>query len=134
MLDLVRILLSVCIDTFHASTFGGSVNTRLGSMDIVVESIEETSSDHGGKTDEEGLDVLPFVHFTRTHRVVVQCTHGPSNRPALLPKFRVEPSLALGDHFLVGELLGLSMSSSLLRVDWCNSILCRAFLQVLIAK
>jgi len=111
---LVGILLGGGVHTLHASTLRSTMNTSLSGVDVVVKTIEETSSDHSRKTLEEGHHVLALIDLTRTHRVLVQSTHSPANGSPLLSELRVEPLLTLGNQFLVGELLGLGLDNSLL--------------------
>lgn len=134
VLDLVGVLLRVGIDTLHANTFGSSVDTGLSGVDVVVETVEKTDGDHGGDTFEESHNVLALVNFTSADGVVVKESHGPADRSALLPELRVEPGLALGNQFLVGELLDLGMSGSLLRVNRCNGVFRCALPQVFVAQ
>ena len=128
--DFVGILGSIGVDTLHASTLRRTVNTRLSSVDIVVQTIHETNDDHGGKTDEKGLDVLAFIDLTSTHGVVVQSTHSPTNWSTLLPELCMEPGLALGDKLLVSELLDFLASGSFLLVNGSN-LISTALLQII---
>jgi hypothetical protein len=45
--DLVRVLFGVGVNTLHPVSFGGTRDTGLSSVDIVVKTVEGTTGDHG---------------------------------------------------------------------------------------
>ena len=71
MLDFVGVLLRVGVDTFHTSTLWRSVNTGLSCVDIVVQTVESTDSDHGWETFCKDLHVLKLVDSAWAHWRVV---------------------------------------------------------------
>lgn len=99
VLDLVWVLLGVRVDALHALTIRCTLNTVLGGMNVVVETIESTDGDLGGKTTGRALEVVEFVEFTSAHGVVVEVAHCPSKRPLL--------GAELGVEFVFGHLLEL---------------------------
>jgi hypothetical protein len=78
VLDLVGVLLGSGIDTLHTLTLRGADNTRLGSVDVVVETVKKTADDHGRKTLEECHHVADLVDLTGSHRVVAKEAHRPA--------------------------------------------------------
>jgi len=71
VLDLVRVLFGVGVNSFHSVTFGSTRDTRLSGVDIVVETVKSTTSDHGGDSLGEDGQVVLFVNSTGAHRVGV---------------------------------------------------------------
>jgi hypothetical protein len=119
VLDLVGVLLGVGIDTLHALTLGSTLVTTLGSVDIVVETVQKTDSDDGREALGHALHVAEFVDLTGTHGVVAEKAHSPTNRSTAFKEFGVVTVLGLGHDFTVGELIGLEPVNGLL--------LCRAW-------
>jgi hypothetical protein len=116
VLDLVGVLLSMAVDTLHTSTFGSTVDTSLGSVDVVVDTVESTDEDHSGNALEGDDHVLLLVDFTTSDLVLVKVAHGPSEDTLLSTELSVEAFLALLDEFLVAELALLGDNGSLLGV------------------
>ena len=104
MFHFIGVLGSVRVDTFHATAFGGTVDTGLGGVDVIVDTVEEGDGDHGGDTLEEDLHVLEFVDLTGTHGVIVQGSHGPAERALLQAEFGMEPLLSFSHALLVGQI------------------------------
>lgn len=101
----------------------------MGSVNVVVETVEKASSDHSGKALGSDLDVGRFVDLTGTHWVVAECAHSPAHWSSSIAKFGVEFGIGFGNEFLVGlrdvvVYLGddAVFTKVLLvwRVDWCN--------------
>jgi hypothetical protein len=116
VLDLVGVLLSVAVDASHAGTLGSSVNTSLGSVNVVVDTVEAANHEHGRDTLEGDEHVLLFVDLTRADLVLVEVAHGPGEKTLLRAELGVEAFLALVDEFLVGELAVFGNDGSLLVV------------------
>jgi hypothetical protein len=112
VLDLVGVLLSMAVDTLHADTLGGSVNTSLGGVNVVVDTIKAADDDHGRDTLEGDDHVLLLVDLTRLDLVLVEVAHGPAEGTLLGAEFGVEAFLTLGDKLLVAELAVLSNTST----------------------
>ena len=104
VLDLVGVLLGVRVDSLHSVTLGGSGNTSLGRVDVVVDTVESADDDHGGESLEEGLDVVPLVDRTISHGVGVEVSHGPSERSLHASHLGVESLLSSGHSLGVGHL------------------------------
>ena len=116
VLDLVGVSLSVGVDASHASTFGGTGNTNLGCVDIVEETVHEGAGDESRETDSENLEVLSLINLTRSHGVVVESAHGPTERRSALAELGVEAGISLSDELLLGQLPGLVLDKALLVV------------------
>ena len=109
VLDLVGVLLRSGVDALHALTLGSTVDTTLGRVNIVVETVQETDSDNGRKALEHALHVAELVNLTGAHRVVAQETHGPAQRAAALEELGVVAGFGLGHELAVRELVGLEL-------------------------
>lgn len=105
VLDLVGVLLGVGVDPFHPRSFGGSGDSSLGGVNVVVHTVQRSANDHGGNTFEDDPDVVEFVNGTGTHGVLVQSPHGPSDRSLLGAKLGMQ-SFLTGSHELVVSRLG----------------------------
>jgi hypothetical protein len=116
VLDLVGVFLSMAVDTLHTGTFGGSVDTSLSSVNIVVDTVETTDNDHGRDTLKSDDDVLLLVNLTSADLVLVEVSHGPGKRTLLGTELGVEAFLALFNELLVAELAVFSNDSALLGV------------------
>jgi hypothetical protein len=101
--DFVRVLSGVAVDSFHSVTFGGTGNTRLSGVDIVVKTVESTDSDHGRDSLGENSHVVSLVNSTGAHGVGVKSSHSPSERTLLLPELAVELFSVSGHSLLVGK-------------------------------
>ncbi|VUC31347.1 unnamed protein product [Clonostachys rosea] len=99
--DLVGVLLGVAVDTGHTGTLRGSENTRLSTVDVVVDTVESSNNDHGGDADEDSLDVVDFVQRTSAHRVFTESAESPAERSTPLDDPVVHLALLGGDHLLV---------------------------------
>lgn len=105
VLDLVGVLLGGAVNTLHALTLGSTSNTSLGSVDVVVETVESTDSDHGGNALEHNLHVVELVNLAGAHRVVAEEAHGPAERTTLLEELCVQLGLAFSLELLIGRSL-----------------------------
>lgn len=104
MFNLVRVLLGVVVDTSHAATFGRASNSRLGSVNVVIGSIEGTDDNLRRDALENKTDIVEFVDASGTQGIVVQIAHGPSEGTGLGAQFCVQ-TLATGGHeFGIGGL------------------------------
>lgn len=103
VLDLVGVFGCVSVDTFHASSLGGSSNTSLCSVDVEVGSVESSDNDHRGDTLQGDDHVLGLVDGTLADLVLVEETHGPSKRTSALAKLDVKTLGTLGLALLVGD-------------------------------
>lgn len=106
MLDLVGVLLGVAVHALHAATLRSSGNTDLGSVDVVVGTIESGDDNHGGDALEEGDQVVSLVDGTGAHGVLVEEAHGPAEKTALLAELGVVTLFSLLDELLVFDLGG----------------------------
>lgn len=104
MLDLVGVLVGVLVDPLHTVAFRGTVDTGLGGVDVVVETVGEHADDLRGETLEDDLNVVDLVDGTGSHGVLVEGAHCPSQRTPVLAELGVEPLLALSHELLVVEL------------------------------
>lgn len=104
VLDLVGVLCSVRVDLLHTCALWGTLKASLGSVDVVVHTVEGTGDKHGGHTLAENLDVMKLVNSTRAHLVLVKVSHSPTHGTRLLAKLGVES--------LVGDLLELFVADS----------------------
>lgn len=102
---LVGVLGGIVVDALHTGTIWSTFNTGLGSVDIVVNTVEGTGNKHGGETLEGNLHVGKFVDLSVAHWVFVESSHGPAERTALLPESGVHSLFGLFDELFVGELL-----------------------------
>lgn len=102
MLSLVGVFGGVSIDASHTDTVRGPGDTSLGSMDIVVDTVQETSSNHSRKALGSDLDVGPFVDLSRAHWVVTECAHSPAHWSSSLAKFGVEFGISFFNKLFVG--------------------------------
>jgi hypothetical protein len=116
VLNLVGVLLSMAVDTFHTGTLGSSVNTGLSGVDIVVYTVESTDNDHGGDTLEGDDYVLLLVDLTRANLVLMEVAHGRGEGTLLSTELGVETFLTLSDEFLVAKLAVFGNNSTLLVV------------------
>lgn len=78
MFDLVGVLVGVGVDSLHTVTVGGTGDTSLSRVDVVVETVQKTSDDLGGESLEDHLDVVRLVNGTGTHLVLVEGSHSPA--------------------------------------------------------
>lgn len=69
--DLVRVLLGVGVDSFHPVSFGGTGDTRLSGVDIVMKTVKSTTGDHGWDPLGEDSEIVLFVDGTGTHWIGV---------------------------------------------------------------
>lgn len=106
MLDLVGVLLGVAVHALHAATLGRSGNADLGSVDVVVGTIESGDDNHGGNALEEGNQVVSLVDGAGAHGVLVEEAHGPAEKTLLLAQLGVVTLLGLLDELLVLDLGG----------------------------
>ena len=113
MLDFVRVLLGSGIDTLHALSFRRTRDSRLGGVDIVVDTIESTADDLSRETNESELDVVDLVHATFAKRVIAEATHCPSEWSLLLAHLGVHSCLATSDLFFVCEIVGFEAGRSI---------------------
>ena len=120
--DLVGILFSVAVDALHANTLGSTVDTTLGSVDVVVEAVESTDGDLGRDALGDDEHVLLLVDLAGTHRVVVQGTHSPAEWSALHAEFCVKLLLSLSYQLLVAKLPALGLDNGLLTIGGRNGI------------
>jgi hypothetical protein len=111
VLDLVGVLLSMAVDALHADTLGSSVDTSLGGVDVVVDTVKAADDDHGGNALEGDHHVLLLVDLTRLDLVLVEVAHGPAEGTLLGAELGVEAFLTLGDELLVAELAVLGNTS-----------------------
>jgi hypothetical protein len=112
VLDLVGVLLSMAVDTLHADTLGSSVDTSLGGVNVVVDTVKAADDDHGGNALECDDHVLFLVDLTRLDLVLVEVAHGPAEGTLLGAELGMEAFLALGDKLLVAELAVLGNTST----------------------
>ena len=103
VLDLVRVFLGIAVHPVHAVTLGGSGDTRLSRVNVVVETVQETGDDHGREALGQGLDVVNFVDRAGAHRVLVQRAHRPTEEAFVLAHLGVELGLRLLDELAVRE-------------------------------
>lgn len=101
VLNLVGVLGSMLVDAGHTATFGSGLNTHLGSMNVVVSTVEESDDDLGGNTLENGDQVVSLVDRTGTNGVGVESSHGPAKRSLTLAEVRVMDLLSILDHSLI---------------------------------
>jgi hypothetical protein len=116
VLDLVGVLLSVAVDALHTATFGSTVDTSLGSVNVIVDTVESTDNNHSRDALESDEHVLLLVDLTSLDLVLVEVAHGPGERSTLVPELGVEALLTLGDELLVAELRVLGDNYALLSV------------------
>lgn len=102
VLNLVGVLRSMCVDTFHAATFRGSEDTDLSTVDVVRHTVQSSDNDLGRKTDKSCLHVVKLVDGTCTELVVVQSAHGPAQRCLLLSQLSVVLLASVGKENAVG--------------------------------
>jgi hypothetical protein len=114
VLDLVRVLLGMAVDTLHTCTFGSTVDTGLSSVDVVVDAIESTDHDLSRNALQCDDHVLLLIDFARLDLVLVEVTHSPSERTTLRPELGVEALLTLFDKLLVSKLAVFLDDSTLL--------------------
>jgi len=69
--DLVGVLFGVGVDSFHPVSFGGTRNTRLSSVDIVMKTVKSTTGDHGWDSLGDDSKIVSLVNGTGTHWVGV---------------------------------------------------------------
>lgn len=105
VLDLIGVLLGGSVDALHALTLGGTGDTGLGSVNVVVQTVESADDNHGGDALEENLHVVELVDLAGAHGVVAEETHGPAERTALLEELSAEFGLAIGLELFVGRAL-----------------------------
>lgn len=116
VLDLVGVLGSMAINTLHTLALRSTVNTSLGGVDIVVDTVESTDNDHGRDALEGDDHVVLLVDLTALNLVLVEVAHCPAERTALVTELSVETLLTLSDKLLVAELAVLGNDSALLSV------------------
>lgn len=116
VLDLVGVLGGVGVDTLHTATLRSTVDTSLGSVDIIVDTVESTNNNHSGDALESDDHVLLLVDLTRLDLVVVEVAHSPAERTLLGPELVVEAVLTLLHKLLVAELALLRDDDTLLVV------------------
>jgi len=116
VLNLVGVLLSVAVDALHTSALGGSVNTSLGSVDVVVDTVQGTDHNHSRDALEGDQHVLLLVNFTRADFVLVEVAHGPGEETSLRTELGMETLLALGDEIFVAKLGVLGNDNALLSI------------------
>ena len=107
VLDLVRVFVSLFVNTLHTDAFRGTGDTRLSGVNIVAHTVQESDDNHGGDTLEENHHVMPLVDCSRAILISVTGTHGPSERTSLPPELGVEASLVALDKLLVVVLVVL---------------------------
>lgn len=107
MLDFVGVLFRVGVNTLHALALGSTGDTALGSVDVVVDAVQETDGDDSGNALEECPDVAQLVDLACAHGVVAKEAHGPAQGATALEQLRVVLGLGLSHDLLVGELVGL---------------------------
>jgi len=71
MFDLVGVLGSVTVDTLHATTLGGVVDTDLGGVDIVVRAVQKGDNDHGREALDGGDQVVCLVDGASAELVLI---------------------------------------------------------------
>lgn len=123
VLDLVGVLLSVTVNALHPLALRSTVDTSLGGVNVVVDTIEATDNQHGWNALDSDEHVLLLVDLARLDLVLVKIAHGPAERTALVPELSVETFLALGDELLVVELAVLGNNGSLLSIGAVNTII-----------
>ncbi|KAI6771380.1 hypothetical protein HG531_009005 [Fusarium graminearum] len=101
VLNLVGVLGSMLVDAGHTATFGSGLNTHLGSMNVVVSTVEESDDDLGGNALENGDQVVSLVDRTGTNGVGVESSHGPAKRSLTLAEVGVVDLLSILDHSLI---------------------------------
>lgn len=103
--DFVGVLFGERVDSSHSVTFRGSGDTRLGRVDIVVKTVEQSDDNLSRQTDEEEvLHVLDLVNLSGAHWVVAKSAHSPAKRATLLLELCMQPAVALLLELAVGEL------------------------------
>lgn len=115
VLNFVRVFLGMAVDTLHAFSFGGTMNSSLGSVNVVVDTIKSTDHDHSGNSFDGNDHVLSLVYFATFNLVVVKVAHSPSKKATFSPDFGVEAVLALLDKLFVGKLVMFLDNSALLK-------------------
>lgn len=125
--SLVGVLGGMSVDTSHTKSVRGAADSGLSGVNIVVDTVKKTSSDHGRKTLSGDLGVGPFVDLTRTHWVVAESAHSPAHWSSSLAEFGIEFGVSFGNKFFVGlenVVVDLSddtvFSGSLLIIDGGN--------------
>lgn len=116
VLDLVGVLGGMAVDTLHTSALGSSVDTSLGSVDVVVYTVEAADDEHCGNTLKSDDHVLLLVDLAGLNLVLVEVAHGPSEGTLLRAELGVEAFLTLSDEFLVAELAVLGNDGGLLSI------------------
>jgi hypothetical protein len=86
VLDIVGVLGGVVVDALHAVTLRGAFDTRLGGVDVVVETVEGTDDNHGRNTLGDDDHVVQLVGSAGAGWVVTEGAHSPAQRTALLEK------------------------------------------------
>lgn len=114
VLGFVGVLGGIVVDTLHTGTVRSTFNTGLGSVDIVVNTVEGTGNNDSWETLEENLHIGKFVDLSVAHWVLVESSHSPAKRTALLPESGVHSLFGLFDEFFVGELLNFVLDKVLL--------------------
>lgn len=108
MLDLVRVFLRVGVNPLHSDSIRGTSDTSLRGVDVVVQTVEKTNSDHSRDTLQQNLYVLNLIDLSWSHGVIAQRAHAPTDRAALLAELGVQSVLTLSHEFFVGCLVCLS--------------------------
>ena len=116
MLNLVGVLGGVAVDALHAAAFGGVVDADLGSVDVIVGTVEEGNNDLGGDALEEGDKVVDLVEGASAELVTVEGTHGPAKRAASLAEVGVVALLGVLQELLVLSVGVLPLGGTLLLV------------------
>jgi hypothetical protein len=100
--NLVRVLRSVRVYTFHTATLGSSEDTDLRAVDIVRHAVEGSDDDLGGNTDKGSLHVVKLVDGACSELVVVQSSHSPAQWGLLLSQLGVVLLTGVGQQDTVG--------------------------------
>jgi len=108
VLNLVGVLGGMLVDTLHTATLRCSLDTHLGSVDVVVSTVEESDNDLSGDTLDDGDQVVSLVDRSGTDGVGVKSSHGPAERSLALAEVRVVKLLSFLEHALVILLARLS--------------------------
>jgi len=98
VLNLVGVAGSVSVNTSHALALRSTKNTKLGLVDIVVQTIQESDNDTSGDAFEDCLQVVEFVDGTGTTLVFMESAHGPSDGTTLLTKVGMMLFTSLLEH------------------------------------
>lgn len=101
--DLVGVAGSMSVNTGHTLSLRSTENTKLSLVDVVVKTIQEADNDTSGDTLQDCLHVVDLVDGTGTHLVLVESTHGPTDRTSLLAKIGVVLITSFLEHTSVGD-------------------------------